>query len=415
MKSMLRLSLILLGLYSVGARAQWVQMGGGLNVKQLEVSGSNLFAAVDSGYYKAGAILSTDNGAHWTAPTPGLPSRVTTAFAAIGTNLFAGLDDAGAYLSTNNGANWTAVTPGSGGELYVYCFAAIGTNVFAGTLHGVYLSTNNGTSWKAVDSGMTAGRINVLVPNGSNLLCGTSGAGAFRSTNNGTSWTAINTGLTSSYGYIDAMAVSGTNLFAGSYQTGVFISTDNGASWKAASNGLPKNISIYYPILAFAASGTNLFAANYGAGVYLSTNNGTTWTTVNTGLTHLGIRALAVKGAYLFAGGDSAGVCRRPLSEMVTSVEQPLAEVPAQFSLSQNYPNPFNPSTTIRYGLPHNSQVSLKVYNTLGQQVAQLVDGEEEAGYHEVRFDAGKLASGVYIVRLRAGDVAQQRKMLLLR
>ncbi len=390
-------------------------MGGGLNVKQLAVSGSNLFAAVDSGYYNAGVVLSTDNGAHWSTPAPGLPSRVITAFAAIGTNLYAGLDDAGAYLSTNNGTNWTAVTPRSGGELYVYCFAAIGTNVFVGTLHGVYLSTNNGTSWTAVDSGMTAGRINVLVPNGSNLLCGTSGAGAFRSTNNGTSWTAINTGLTSTYGYIDAMAVIGTSLFAGSYQTGVFISTDNGANWKAASNGLPKNISIYYPIIAFAASGTNLFAANYGAGVYLSTNNGTTWTSVNAGLPHLGIRALAVKGTYLFAGGDSTGVCRRPLSEMITSVEQSSAELPAEFSLSQNYPNPFNPTTSIRYDVSYAAHVRLAVYDVLGREVDVLVNGPLQPGRYEAVFDGRNLASGVYLYRLEAGSFGQTRRLCLLR
>jgi hypothetical protein len=94
----------------------------------------------------------------------------------------AGLDDAGAYLSTNNSTNWTAVAPSS--ELYVYCFAGIGANVFVGTLRGLYLSTDNGTSWTTVNSGITPGRIDVLVPNGSSLFAGTSGAGAFLSTNN---------------------------------------------------------------------------------------------------------------------------------------------------------------------------------------------------------------------------------------
>jgi polyhydroxybutyrate depolymerase len=87
---------------------------------------------------------------------------------------------------------------------------------------------------------------------------------------------------------------------------------------------------------------------------------------------------------------------------------------PAGFVLSQNYPNPFNPSTTIRYGLPHKSHVSLTVYNTLGQEVGLLVQGDQEAGYHEVKFDGAGLSSGVYFCRLMAGDFVQTRKLLLV-
>ena len=83
--------------------------------------------------------------------------------------------------------------------------------------------------------------------------------------------------------------------------------------------------------------------------------------------------------------------------------------------LEQNYPNPFNPSTTIRYGLPSRSNVTLTVFNTLGQQVATLIQGEQQAGYHEVKWDASSLASGVYICRLMAGDFMQTKRLLLLK
>ena len=89
--------------------------------------------------------------------------------------------------------------------------------------------------------------------------------------------------------------------------------------------------------------------------------------------------------------------------------------VPVSFTLGQNYPNPFNPSTTIRYSLPSRSLVTLTVFNTLGQQVATLVQGEQEAGYHEVQFDGSGLASGVYVYRLQAGDFVQSLKLTLLR
>jgi hypothetical protein len=88
---------------------------------------------------------------------------------------------------------------------------------------------------------------------------------------------------------------------------------------------------------------------------------------------------------------------------------------PTETSLLGCYPNPFNPTTKICYGLPHKSQVSLVVYNTLGQQIAQIVNGEQEPGYHDVRFDASGLSSGVYFYRLQAGTYVETRKLLLLR
>ncbi len=101
---------------------------------------------------------------------------------------------------------------------------------------------------------------------------------------------------------------------------------------------------------------------------------------------------------------------------LVTAVDHSFREgLPQRTSLMQNYPNPFNPSTTIRYGLPSRSHVTLTVFNTLGQQVATLVEGEKEAGFHEAVFDASGLASGVYLYRLQAGSVMRARTLMLLR
>jgi V8-like Glu-specific endopeptidase len=88
---------------------------------------------------------------------------------------------------------------------------------------------------------------------------------------------------------------------------------------------------------------------------------------------------------------------------------------PIAFDLEQNYPNPFNPSTTIRYSLPHSSFVTLTVYNTLGQQVARLVNKHQQAGYHEAVFRGDWFTSNVYFYRLQAGSHVGTKKMLLLR
>jgi len=96
------------------------------------------------------------------------------------------------------------------------------------------------------------------------------------------------------------------------------------------------------------------------------------------------------------------------------SVKNQSAE-PQTYALSQNYPNPFNPSTKIDFTLPASSQVELKVFNVLGQEVASLVSGTLTAGSHTVTFDASKLASGIYMYRISAGSFVSTRKMVLLK
>lgn len=89
----------------------------------------------------------------------------------------------------------------------------------------------------------------------------------------------------------------------------------------------------------------------------------------------------------------------------VTAVDEPVGAIPATYALGQNYPNPFNPSTMIRYELPAASSVKLTVYDLLGREVSVLVDGAQDAGVHEARFDGRQLSSGVYFYRMEAKDL----------
>jgi hypothetical protein len=97
--------------------------------------------------------------------------------------------------------------------------------------------------------------------------------------------------------------------------------------------------------------------------------------------------------------------------------------IPSTYSLGQNYPNPFNPTTTISFGLAAKSMVDLSVFNIVGQQVAQIIHGEMEAGYYREQFDASRLSSGVYFYRMQArastggpaSYVELTRKLLLVR
>jgi hypothetical protein len=85
------------------------------------------------------------------------------------------------------------------------------------------------------------------------------------------------------------------------------------------------------------------------------------------------------------------------------------------FQLLQNYPNPFNPSTTINFTIAKQSNVSLSVFNLLGQKVADLVNGNMESGNYNVRFDASNLSSGVYLYQLRTDGATIVKKMQLLK
>ena len=215
-------------------------------------------------------------------------------------------------------------------------------------------------------------------------------------------------------GIVESFAVSpngagGMNLFAGT-SGGVFLSTNSGTSWSAASTGLPS-----YSVYALATSGTNLFAGTSGGGVFLSTNNGTSWSAVSTGLTKTNVQSLAVSGTNLFAGTEGGGVWRRPLSEMITSVEQPSTDLPTHFSLGQNYPNPFNPTTTIWFSLPSKSFASLQVFDALGREVSVLLSEDLSAGTYSRRWNAEGFASGVYFYRLQAGSFTQTKKLIFLR
>jgi len=91
-----------------------------------------------------------------------------------------------------------------------------------------------------------------------------------------------------------------------------------------------------------------------------------------------------------------------------------LPAAPRAFVLLQNYPNPFNPTTTIRYGVPVKSAVTLTVFNALGQPIATLVDAEQDAGFHEAIFDGSALASGIYFYRLQSGDYMEAKRIVLV-
>ena len=183
-----------------------------------------------------------------------------------------------------------------------------------------------------------------------------------------------------------------------------------------------KSISFVTSILTI---GSNIFVGSYGDGIWRSTNYGNSWIQINAGLGSGAyyVLSLGMDNQYLFAGTSASSIWRRPLSQVVTDVNEELNIQPEQYSLEQNYPNPFNPSTKIRYSIPsviasetkQSADVTLNVYDVLGNEVATLVNEEKPAGNYEVDFKASQLSSGIYFYKLQAGSFSETKKMTLLR
>ncbi|HEY6435940.1 MAG TPA: T9SS type A sorting domain-containing protein, partial [Ignavibacteriaceae bacterium] len=90
-------------------------------------------------------------------------------------------------------------------------------------------------------------------------------------------------------------------------------------------------------------------------------------------------------------------------------------QIPVEFMLYQNYPNPFNPKTVIKFDLPESGDVSLKIFNLLGEEVARLVNEELHAGVYQYEFDASNLSSGVYLYKLSSNKFTKSYKMILMK
>ena len=96
-------------------------------------------------------------------------------------------------------------------------------------------------------------------------------------------------------------------------------------------------------------------------------------------------------------------------------VKPSAGDKPSDYSLNQNYPNPFNPTTTISYSIKSAGDVTLKVYDMLGTEVAYLVNERQEAGNYSIEFNAAELPSGIYVYRLASGNFMETKKLVLLK
>ena len=394
-------------------------------------------------------------------------------------HIFAATTNGGVYRSTDDGANWTQVNNGFlYNYAYAIAINEDDDIFVTGEMAGIYKSTNNGDSWTALLTATLPAYDIIINDLGDIFISSIDAMGVLRSIDNGSTWQQINSGLYS-FNIRCLCLSPNTFLLGGGEGTGVWLSglpTGSNLFGGGSNLGLPiqhgipiqhitvihsnpgpyNSPSLDYPIdkvfvtlqeinhpdiseliitlehegivdtLVYqpGISGANFLSTKFKDEASLQLSQGTppfvgsfkpaNPLSVFKGLEATGEWILTITDDVPANDGIFEAWSISILSDLSSDV-QDMNGIPSGFALLQNYPNPFNPTTTIQYSIPQRSNVILKVYDVLGNEVAVLVDEEKERGVYSVNFDASNFASGIYLYRLHAGSFVETKKMILLK
>ncbi len=398
---------------SVDGGFVWGESNNGIrtsDVKTVAANGNNIFAGTNRSISR-----STDNGVTWKNLTGGLPTGdvLNIKFSPNG-SLFSFIRGLGLYRSDDNGDHWTELTslPDSANTGLI-AFNS-NSNVFVAGFRNVYKSTNNGLTWFPINSGLPVE--NLLITGISadfqnNLFVsanfGIAGLfhGLFKAANGDTSWSQLNSqNIKADFKYTsngDIYSISATHLMR---------STNGGTSFQIVSSAPD------YCIELEIGSQDQIFlhyVFNEIYGIKKSTDLGVTWNEFSQGLGQLLVYDFEFDpGNFLIAATES-GLFRTINSTVGITLQN--SEIPENYSLSQNYPNPFNPETKIIFSVPENNYIKLRVFNSLGQEIAVLVNGFHKPGTYAVTWDASSYSSGIYFYRLETGNFSSVKKMVFIK
>ncbi|HZW40646.1 MAG TPA: T9SS type A sorting domain-containing protein, partial [Ignavibacteriaceae bacterium] len=146
---------------------------------------------------------------------------------------------------------------------------------------------------------------------------------------------------------------------------------------------------------------------------FYSNDEGNNWINITNNLDYINVKDVKEdsKGNLILATWDGLYISDDP----ALNVDNKYNNQVHSYSLSQNYPNPFNPSTKIKYTLPKQGLVTIKVFDVLGKEITQLVYEEKPSGEYEIEFDGSSLSSGIYFYQIQAGDYFNTKKMVLMK
>jgi photosystem II stability/assembly factor-like uncharacterized protein len=336
--------------------------------------------------------------------------------------------------SVNRGVSFSYTGPSTTGDSNYFCFAAPfivcksdPQIVYLGS-KGVYKATDGGAgTWSSLygSSQITTKILSMAASYYSTdtLYVGALPTGGsakiFRSVNGGLNYTDI-TGSIVPNAYPTGMTINPSNsmqvyvTFGGFGNAHVIRSTDGGASWINITSNLPD--VPHHTIIIDPLYTNNIYVGN-DLGVYASTDNGATWGEFRTGMPYALVFDLSISypSRNLRAATHGNGVWQAKLMQYPTAVQIESNKIPATYSLEQNYPNPFNPATTIKFALPKNDFISIKIYDVSGKLVKTLIDEQKSAGYYSVNFDASLLSSGLYFYSISSPSFTESKKMIVVK
>lgn len=392
----------------------WNQIGlPEIKIQSLFVNSQNI---IYSGTQSAGIFKSTDKGDYWVGC--GLAGMKINSIAVnLNGIMYAGgepmtiANNKHLFFSYDSGINWTPLD-----HPYIRINKILVTSqniIFTATAGGgVYISTNNGLTWEQKNSGLMSSDIKSIAINSNcEIFAGTDYYGIYKSTNNGNTWQQI--GLPDcSVNDIEINSVG--EIYVSTYkhyQTfEIYRSTDNGITWAQFVSGIPN-----VPVSSLTKNDNDdIFAGTESNGVYILKKDSSVWSPANSGLTNLTISDLLVDlDGFVYAGTNGSGVFSS--NNSTTGLQEVTIIIPTSEALLSNFPNPFNLTTIISFRLSRSSNITLKIFDMLGNEISTLINEYRNVGTHKFEYNASGLPSGVYFYQLKVGAFIQTKKMILLK